>query len=80
MVLAGISSVKSYAAIEAAARFLGDEQLGAEAAGAIIQIAKKTKGEDNPEQTKAALKKVIETVKSELLKKQAEEMLSKIKN
>lgn len=79
MVLAGISSVKSYSAIEAAAGFLSDEQLGAEAAGAIIQIAKRTRGEDNPEQTKAALKRVIETVKTEQLRKQAEEALSKIK-
>jgi len=79
MVLAGISSVKSYAAIEAAEGFLEDGQLGAEAAGAIIQIAAKTNGADNPEQTKAALRKVIETVKTEQMRKQAEETLSKIK-
>lgn len=79
MVLSGLSNVKSYSAIEASAGFLGDEQLGEEAAGAIVRIAAKTKGEDNPEQTKDVLKKVIETARTEQLRKQAEEALSKIK-
>ena len=78
-ILAGLSGIKTYSAIEAAAGYLRDDALQQEAAAAIVQIAGKTKGEDNPEQTRVALNKVIELAKTEQLRKQAQDALNKIK-
>ena len=79
MVLSGLSGMKTYAAIKAAADFLNDSELQEEAAVAVVKVAVRTKGEDNPEQTRAALQKVIEIAKTEQLRKQAQDALSKIK-
>lgn len=74
-VLAGLADVKSFTALEAAAKYLEDETLKQEAEFAVVKIAGATGGKEHPEQTKAALQKVIEATKNDSLREEALKVL-----
>ena len=74
MVLSGLANVRTYASLEMAAGYLGDEGLKQEAEAAIVKIAEATL-DDHPQETKDLLKKVADTTKNSTVKEQAQRML-----
>ena len=77
MVLSGLATVKSFAALQAAADYLDDAALRQEAEAAVVKIAEAVH-KSYPQQTKAVLQKVLETSTNDLLRKQAQEVITQI--
>jgi hypothetical protein len=78
MILAELASIKTLSALDMAAEYLDEAELRQEAAAAVIKMADDTMLKQ-PQQTKVLLQKVLEVIESDSLKKQAQEMLEKIK-
>ncbi len=78
LVLAGLGNVKSPAALDLALPLLGDREVQAEAALAVLKTAE-TLGAEQPEAVKNALNKVLETCKDEKAVAQAQALLSKLR-
>jgi len=76
-VLSGLANVKCLKALEMAAGYLQDSDLQAEAQAAVVRIAESTRA-DHPQQTKAALQKVLETSKNDELRERAQKMIDQI--
>jgi HEAT repeat protein len=76
MVLSGLATVRTYASLEMAAGYLGDEGLRQEAEAAIVKIAEATL-DDHPQKTKDLLKRVADTTKNSTVKEQAQRMLKR---
>ena len=79
MVLAGLSNIKSLAALVMASVYLEDKALQQEAEVAVVKIAEATGG-SYPAESKAALEKIIQISKNEFLRKKAQELKGKIKD
>jgi len=75
--LGGIGGVGSLAALKLVEPFLADEALKAEAAVASVKIAAALTGAQ-PDEAKAALKKLLEIAPTDDVKKQAQEALSQL--
>jgi len=73
-VLAGLANVKSLAAMQMAADYLGDEALCEEAGFAAIRIAGAIRA-DFPNEAGAMLNRVVQTAKSESLRQRAREVI-----
>jgi HEAT repeat protein len=78
-VLSGLAGTKSLAALQMAATYLDDETLSSEAGFAAVKIARNIEG-DFPEQTMSVLKKIVQTAKSDSLRRQAAEVISNIEH
>jgi HEAT repeat protein len=78
MVLSGLANIKSLAALQMAAAYMEDKNLQQEAEVAVVKIAEATLG-SYPAESKAALQKVIQISKNDFLRKQAQELLNRIK-
>lgn len=78
MILAELSKAKILSALDMAAEYLEDAELRQEAAAAVIKMADDTMLKD-PQQTKVLLQKVLQVSESDSMKKQAQEILEKIK-
>jgi cell division protein FtsB len=78
MVLSGLANMKLLAALEMTAVYLEDKSLQQEAEVAVVKIAEATLG-SYPAESKAALQKVIQISKNDFLRKQAQELLNRIK-
>ncbi len=78
MVLSGLANMKLLAALEMAAAYLEDKSLQQEAEVAVVKIAQATGG-SYPAESKAALQKIIQISKNDFLRKQAQELLNRIK-
>ena len=76
-VLSGLANVKCMEALEMAAGYLQDNDLQAEAEAAVVRIAESTRA-DHPQQTKAALQKVLETSKNDELRERAQKLIGQI--
>jgi HEAT repeat protein len=79
MVLSGLATIKTLAALEMTAAFMEDKSLQQEAEVAVVKIAEATVG-SYPAESKAALQKVIQASKNDFLRKKAQELISKIKD
>jgi hypothetical protein len=79
MVLSGLATIKTLAALVMASAYLEDKALQQEAEVAVVKIAEATGG-SYPAESKAALQKIIQISKNEFLRKKAEELKSKIKD
>lgn len=77
LVLAGLANTKGIESLEMAAAHLDDKALQQEAGAAVVRIAESTFA-SNPDKTKAALKKVLKTTKSNSLHEQARKLINKI--
>ncbi|MHC4733840.1 MAG: hypothetical protein ACYTDW_05190, partial [Planctomycetota bacterium] len=66
------------AALQMAAAYLEDKSLQQEAEVAVVKIAEATLG-SYPAESKAALQKIIQISKNDFLRKQAQELLNRIK-
>jgi hypothetical protein len=77
MVLSGLSNTKSLTALQTAAGYLDDSALREEAEAAVVRLAESTRA-GHPQQTKAALQKVIEVSKNDSLRQQAQELIKQI--
>ena len=78
MVLSGLANIKSLAALQMAAAYMEDKSLQQEAEVAVVKIAEATGG-SYPAESKTALQKVIQVSKNDFLRKQAQELLNRIK-
>jgi HEAT repeat protein len=78
LVLSALANVKGIESLNMAAPYLDDPALQQEAAAAVVKIAESTI-KTNPNETKTALQKVLETAKSNLLREQAQGLLNQIK-
>ncbi|MHC4098599.1 MAG: HEAT repeat domain-containing protein, partial [Planctomycetota bacterium] len=78
MVLSGLATIKTLAALVMASAYLEDKALQQEAEVAVVKIAEATGG-SYPAESKAALQKVVQVSKNEFLRKKAQEVKSKIK-
>ncbi|MHC4154109.1 MAG: HEAT repeat domain-containing protein [Planctomycetota bacterium] len=76
-ILSGLGNVKSLGALEMAAGYLQDSALQAEAEAAMVRIAEGIRA-DHPQQTKAALQKVLETSKNDGLRERAQKLIEQI--
>ncbi|OHB55603.1 MAG: hypothetical protein A2173_01455 [Planctomycetes bacterium RBG_13_44_8b] len=74
MVLSGLASLKSLAALDMVASYLQDAALQQEAEVAVIKIAENIYS-DYPKQTRDILNKIIETSKNDSVRKQAQEII-----
>jgi HEAT repeat protein len=74
LVLSGLANVKSLAALEMAASYMQDAALQQEAEVAVLKIAEGIYM-DYPQQTRDVLNKIIETSKSDSVRKQAQEIV-----
>ncbi len=79
MVLSGLANIKSLAALQMAADYLGDKNLQQEAEVAVVKIAEATVG-SYPAESKAALQMVSQISKNDFLRKQAQEVINQIKD
>jgi len=79
MVLAGLANMKDMVSLQLAADYLDNKQLGQEAAAAAIKIAKFTLN-DNSQETKDVLEKLVKVIENESIRKEASKMLDKIKS
>lgn len=79
MVLSGLATIKSLAALVMAAAYLQDKSLQQEAEVAVVKIAEATGG-SYPAESKAALQKIIQISKNEFLRKKAQELINRIKD
>jgi hypothetical protein len=75
MVLSGLSNVKSLEALHIAAEYLADNELKQEAEAAVVKIAESTIRK-NPQETKELLQKVLTGTTNELVREQAQRLLS----
>ncbi len=73
-VLSGLANTKSLAALQMATEYLGDEALCEEAGFAVVRIAGAIRA-DYPDQAGAALNKIVQTAKSDLLRQQAQQVI-----
>jgi HEAT repeat protein len=78
MVLSGLANMELLAALQMAAAYLEDKSLQQEAEVAVVKIAEATLG-SYPAESKAALQKIIQISKNDFLRKQAQELLNRIK-
>jgi len=78
MVLSGLAGMKLLAALQMAVAYLEDKSLQQEAEVAVVKIAEATGG-SYPAESKAALQKIIQISKNDFLRKQAQELLNRIK-
>ena len=78
LVLAGIGSVSETAALNLAVEYIQDASLALEAQAATVRIAAAVAG-DNPQAAKAALAKVLAVSKNEMIRRQAQTVVDKIK-
>jgi type 1 glutamine amidotransferase/HEAT repeat protein len=76
-VLSGLANLKCFSALEMAGGYLEDSELQAEAEAAVVRIAESTRA-DHPQQTKAALQKVLETSKNDGLRERAQKLIDQI--
>jgi hypothetical protein len=79
LVLSGLANIESLDALEMASGCLQDGDLQQEAEVAVIKIAASVGGSE-PARSRAALQKVIQVSKNELLRMQAKELLNRIKD
>ena len=77
LVLGGLGTAESAEALSLVERYLDDRGLQAEAAAAAVQIADKIRDKDAT-RAKAALKKVMEVVKSQRLRQQAQDVINEM--
>lgn len=77
MVLAGLGEMRSFETLEMVEDYLDAEQLRAEAEAALVNIAKGTIG-THPEKSRSVLRKVLQQTKSDMVRKQAEKLLSRL--
>jgi len=77
-VLSGLANVKDFTALQMAVAYLEDKALQQEAEAAVVKIAEATQ-KDHPEETKAAIEKVLKTTENKSLREQAEKLLKEIK-
>jgi len=75
--LSGLANVKSIAALQMAAEYLEDTALQQEAELAVVEIAGVTL-RSHPKETKAALQKVVQNTKSDLVREKAQKVLKRI--
>jgi len=78
MVLSGLANTKEPGALQMAATYLADENLNREAAAAVVKIAAAIHS-SHPQPSKEALQKVLEVSQDDALRKQAQELMGKIK-
>lgn len=76
-VLSGLSSTASLDSLAMASGYLGDKELFGEAEVAVVRIAEAI-CKTHPQESKAALKKVISNTKNESVRRQAEEVIKVI--
>jgi HEAT repeat protein len=79
MVLSGLANIKSLAALKMAAAYLEDKDLQQEAEVAVVKIAEATV-DSHPAESKAVLQNVVRISKNDFLRKQAQELISQIKD
>jgi HEAT repeat protein len=79
MVLAGLSNLRSPAALDLAIKYLDDKELQQEAEAAVVKIAT-TVSEAEHQKARSALQRVLATSKNDTITKQAQETLDKIKH
>jgi HEAT repeat protein len=79
MVLSGLATIKSIAALQMVSDYLEDKALQQEAEVAVVKIAEATVG-SHPAESKAALQKIIQASKNELLRQKAQEVIKQIKD
>ena len=77
MVLSGLANMKSLAALEMAADYLGDKFLRQEAEAAVIKIAEAIYSV-HPEQSKTVLEKILQISDNDLIRKQAQDVIGQI--
>ena len=75
MILSGLAEVKSLAALQFAADYLADDELGREAASAAVGIAGDLTRNGLGPQCRAILEKVAQTARSEGVRKTAQELI-----
>ncbi|MFA5238991.1 MAG: HEAT repeat domain-containing protein [Phycisphaerae bacterium] len=73
-ILSALANVKAVESLEMAAVYLDDETLQKEAGSALVKIAQDTI-KSEPDKTKAVLKKILETTKSDSLRKQLQKLI-----
>ncbi|MHC4115357.1 MAG: hypothetical protein ACYSSL_08580, partial [Planctomycetota bacterium] len=78
MILAELANVKTLSALDMAAEYLDEAELQQEAAAAVIKMADDMMLKQ-PQRTRVLLQKVLQVIESDSLKKQAQEILEKIK-
>jgi HEAT repeat protein len=76
-VLSGLANTKSLEALQIVKDFLQDKALSREAEYAVVKISDSIY-ENFPQQTSDVLKKILETTKNEILRKQAQEIINMI--
>jgi HEAT repeat protein/type 1 glutamine amidotransferase len=77
MVLSALANVKGIESLNMAAAHLDNQALQQEAGAAVVKIAESTL-KSNPDKTKAVLKKVLKTTKSNSLRQRAQELINEI--
>ena len=77
MVLSGLANVEGVESLDMAVSYIGDKELSQEAEAAVIKIAVETY-ESEPEKTRAAVEKVLETSENESIRDEAQELLKVI--
>ncbi|MHC4620217.1 MAG: HEAT repeat domain-containing protein [Planctomycetota bacterium] len=76
-VLSGLANVRTLAALQMAAEFLGVPALQQEAETAVVRIAESTLA-DHPRQTRDTLQKVVRASKNDSLREQAQKLIDRI--
>jgi hypothetical protein len=79
MVLSGLATIKSLAALVMVSDYLQDKALQQEAEVAVVKIAEATGG-SYPAESKAALQKIIQISKNDFLRQKAQEVIKQIKD
>ena len=79
MVLSGLATIKTLAALAMASAYLEDKALQQEAEVAVVKIAEAI-SDSYPAESKTALQKVIHVSKNEFLRKKAQELANQIKD
>ena len=77
MALSGLANIEGLESLNMAVSYIGDKELSQEAEAAVVKIAWET-FESEPEKTRAALEKVLETSKNESIRGWAQELLNEI--
>ncbi|MDD5327006.1 MAG: HEAT repeat domain-containing protein [Phycisphaerae bacterium] len=73
-ILSALANVKAIESLEMTSAYLDDEALQKEAGSAVVKIAEDTI-KSEPDKTKAVLKKVLETTKSDSLRKKLQKLI-----
>jgi len=73
-ILSALANVKAIESLNMVTAYLDDETLQREAAAALVKIAQDTI-KSEPDKTKAVLKKILETTKSDSLRKQVQKLI-----